>query len=84
MWVTGVATANEIAPEGLGATAQGLFSGVFFGLAGVIGGLTGGVLYENLGAVMMFRWAGMIGLVLALPLLLYQYTRARPPSTYQA
>jgi MFS transporter, PPP family, 3-phenylpropionic acid transporter len=84
MWVTGVAYANEIAPEGLGATAQGLFSGVFFGLAGVIGGLIGGMLYENLGAVMMFRWVGMIGLGLALPLLLYQYTRTRPPSTYQA
>jgi PPP family 3-phenylpropionic acid transporter len=84
MWVTGVATANEIAPEGLGATAQGLFSGVFFGLAGVIGGLIGGVLYENLGAVMMFRWAGILGLGLALPLLLYQFTRARAASTNQA
>ena len=84
MWVTGVASANEIAPEGLGATAQGLFSGVFLGLAGMIGGLIGGILYENLGAVMMFRWAGIIGLGFALPLLLYQYARTRPPNTFQA
>jgi len=83
MWVAGVAYANEIASEGLGATAQGLFSGVLLGMAGTIGGLTGGLLYENLGAAMMFRWAGIIGLGLALPLLGYQYARTRLPSTVQ-
>lgn len=83
MWVAGVAYANEIAPEGMGATAQGLFSGVQLGLAGMIGGLIGGLLYENLGAAMMFRWAGIIGLGLALPLLFYQYARTRLPGTIQ-
>ena len=72
MWVAGVAYANQIAPKGMGTTAQGLFSGVQFGLAGMVGGLIGGLLYENLGAVLMFRWVGVIGLALAIPLLLYQ------------
>jgi len=70
MWVAGVSYANKIAPQGMGATAQGLFSGVQLGLAGTFGGLIGGVLYENLGAVMMFRWVGMIGLAAVLLFLL--------------
>ena len=83
MWVAGVAYANQIAPKGMGATAQGLFSGVQFGLAGMAGGLIGGLLYENLGAVIMFRWVGIIGLALAIPLLLYQFVKAGPHGTVQ-
>jgi PPP family 3-phenylpropionic acid transporter len=70
MWVAGVSYANKIAPKGMGATAQGIFSGVQFGLAGIFGGLIGGWLYEDIGAVMMFRWVGIIGLTLAISLLL--------------
>jgi len=70
MWIAGVSYANKIAPQGMGATAQGLFSGVQLGLAGTFGGLIGGLLYENLGAVMMFRWVGMIGLAAVLLFLL--------------
>jgi PPP family 3-phenylpropionic acid transporter len=74
MWVAGVSYANEIAPKGMGATAQGLFSGVQLGLAGTFGGLVGGLLYENLGAAMMFRWVGMIGLAALIPFLLLGMT----------
>ena len=67
MWVAGVSYASALAPAGLGATAQGLFAGVNFGLGGAVGGLIGGVLYERLGPVMMYRWAGLwvlLGLLL--------------------
>ncbi len=63
MWVAGVSYADSLAPEGLGATAQGLFSAVLFGLGGIAGGLIGGLLYDELGAVAMFRWAATFALV---------------------
>ena len=59
MWVAGVSYASGLAPEGLGATAQGLFTGVNFGLGGAAGALIGGVLYEQLGPLGMYRWAGI-------------------------
>jgi PPP family 3-phenylpropionic acid transporter len=67
MWMAGVAYANELAPDGLGATAQGLFSGVTMGLGSACGAMTGGWLYEYFGCVSMFRWAGtgmFFGLIL--------------------
>ena len=59
MWVAGVSYASGLAPAGLGATAQGLFTGVNFGLGGAAGALIGGVLYEQLGPLGMYRWAGI-------------------------
>jgi len=55
MWVAGVSYADEIAPPGLGATAQGLFSGVFMGIATAIGAFLGGVLYQDFGGAIMYR-----------------------------
>ncbi len=63
MWAAGVAYANEIAPEGMGATAQGVFSGVAFGLRAALGALVGGLLYDGLGPVGMFRWGAVSALV---------------------
>ncbi len=60
MWVAGVANADALAPEGLGATAQGMFSAVTFGIGAATGALLGGLLYEDLGAIPMFRTAGVI------------------------
>ncbi|MEZ4620514.1 MAG: major facilitator superfamily domain-containing protein 6 [Caldilineaceae bacterium] len=58
MWVAGVSYANRAAPLGMGATAQGLLSGVSMGLAGAIGAVTGGYLYEAVGPAATFGWAG--------------------------
>jgi len=55
MWVAGVSYADEIAPPGLGATAQGVFSGVFMGVAMAIGTFLGGVLYQDFGGAIMYR-----------------------------
>ncbi|MCJ7624021.1 MAG: MFS transporter [Anaerolineaceae bacterium] len=55
MWVAGVAYANEIAPPGYGAIAQGLLSGVFMGVATASGTLLGGILYQDFGGAIMYR-----------------------------
>lgn len=62
MWVAGVSYADSMAPKGLAATAQGLFSGVLFGLGGIAGALIGGLVYDGSGAVVLFRWAAAAAL----------------------
>ncbi len=54
MWVAGVSYANEIAPPGLGATAQGLFATTTFGISVGIGSLLAGMLYQAWGGRMMY------------------------------
>jgi PPP family 3-phenylpropionic acid transporter len=66
LWVAGVSYANEVAPKGLGATAQGLFTGMTMGLGSAGGALLGGTLYDTLGSTMMFRVAAscvLLGLI---------------------
>jgi MFS family permease len=66
LWVAGVSYANEVAPKGMGATAQGLFAGVTMGLGSAVGALLGGIFYDTLGPTLMFRVAGscvIVGLV---------------------
>ncbi len=62
MWAAGVAYANEIAPPGLGATAQGVFNGTVLGLGTALGAFTGGYIYEASGAVSAFQLAGWASL----------------------
>ena len=54
-----IAYAKAIAPDGLGATAQGMLSAVSAGLASAFGAVAGGALYESLGAVATFRIASI-------------------------
>jgi len=65
-WVAGVSYAREIAPPGMGATAQSLFQGAFFGLGGSVGALVGGVLYQEVGSALLFRWMALVVLAAAL------------------
>lgn len=60
MWAASVAYASQIAPKGLGATAQGLLSSVCFGLAMAAGGVLGGLLYEQVGLFAMYGWTAVI------------------------
>ncbi len=63
MWVAAVNYANQQAPAGLGATAQGVLSGMSMGLAGVVGALIGGFLYDSVGPAAMFGWGGAMVLL---------------------
>jgi PPP family 3-phenylpropionic acid transporter len=63
LWVAGVSYANEVAPKGMGATAQGLFTGMSMGLGAAAGAILGGTLYDNFGPNVMFRTAAAIVLV---------------------
>ena len=56
MWVAGVSYANQSAPPGLGATAQGLFNGVYMGIGSATGAMIGGILYQEFGGAIMYRY----------------------------
>lgn len=78
-WAAGVSYARQIAPTGLGATAQSLFSGTFFGLGGAVGALAGGVLYQVVGSALLFRWVALV--VLAAALFFYWTGKAKKAET---
>ena len=68
MWSAGVAYADEHAPAGLKATAQGLLGAVSFGIGSAVAGFVGGPLLESIGGRGMFLVFGiiiLIGLALA-------------------
>ena len=56
----GVADADAAAPPGLGATAQGLFSGTTFGLGSALGGFVGGPAYVAFGFARLFSALGWL------------------------
>jgi PPP family 3-phenylpropionic acid transporter len=62
LWVACVSLASEIAPPGLGTTAQGVLNSVHFGLGGAIAGLVGGMISERLGFGVLFLFAAAAGL----------------------
>ena len=67
MWISGVALARRLAPAGLGATAQGLFSSVSTGLGGAVGAVVGGWIFGAIGPAGAFRTAAVL-LALVAPL----------------
>lgn len=62
LWTAGVLHAANLAPKGLGSTAQGIFSGTLFGVSGVAGALLGGLLLDWVGPAAMYGIAGSITL----------------------
>lgn len=59
----GVTLADELAPEGLKATAQGLYGAVMGGVGVASGAVLGGWIYEHYGAPATFRVMGAVALV---------------------
>ncbi len=79
MWVSVVNFANRFAPPGMKATAQGVTTGILFGLSSFIGALLSGVLYEAVGPSTMFL---LYGILLAVAtVLLWVMTRSDRTST---
>ena len=60
MWAAGVHYANEIAPQGLSASAQALYNAIFLGLGGIISGSMGGIIYSKWGASVLFLMAALM------------------------
>jgi PPP family 3-phenylpropionic acid transporter len=66
-WVGAVNYAREIAPHGLGASAQALFAASFFGLGGIVGALLGGWLFTRFGPPVMYQTGAgltLLGLII--------------------
>jgi PPP family 3-phenylpropionic acid transporter len=61
--VAAVSYANEIAPEGMKATAQGLVGATMFGFGAAAGGAAAGLLREGVGSQVMFLLIGIIVLL---------------------
>lgn len=63
LWMAGVSFANRMAPQGMGATAQGLLSTALLGLGAIAGSLLGGRLLDVGGSSAVFLWAGLLSIV---------------------
>jgi MFS transporter, PPP family, 3-phenylpropionic acid transporter len=63
VYTAGVYFADQVAPPGMKATAQGMFNGTLMGFGSAAGGLLGGVLMDRFSPSAMYAFMG--GLVLA-------------------
>ncbi len=81
-WVAGVAYANEISPQGMKATGQGLLGAMVIGIGSAAGGLGSGLLMGAIGGQGLFLYAGLFVLAsLAVILLAERALRAPRPGS---
>jgi PPP family 3-phenylpropionic acid transporter len=59
-YLAGVQTMDTFVPDGLRATAQGIFASVTFGLGGLVGNALAGLLYEPLGMDRLYMVAAVL------------------------
>jgi MFS family permease len=60
IWVAGVTYANEHAPIGMNATAQGVFGSVLMGFGAATGNFLGGFLIDSRGTQFMYMFFGVL------------------------
>jgi MFS transporter, PPP family, 3-phenylpropionic acid transporter len=60
IWVAGVTYANEHAPVGMNATAQGVFGSVLMGFGAATGNFFGGLLIDAYGSRFMYLFFGIL------------------------
>ncbi|MEI6290700.1 MAG: MFS transporter, partial [Chloroflexota bacterium] len=76
-WMAGVAFIGEHAPEGMNATAQGIFSAAVFGIGTSFGGYMGGSLLGSIGARGMFQVFGLSTTIIVVIIFLSQKLMSR-------
>ena len=59
-YLAGVQTVDALVPDGLRATAQGVFASITFGLGGFVGNTLAGLLYESLGMARLYMLAAAL------------------------
>jgi PPP family 3-phenylpropionic acid transporter len=84
MWMAGVSYADEHAPAGMSASAQGLFGATVYGFGAAIGGFAGGLLLSNLGGRGMYLICGLVVLVTVLVVSLIQSRSSLQPESLPA
>lgn len=76
LWVASVVYVSQIAPSGLGATAQAAMGVTLFGAAGALGGILGANVYEASGPAAVFQVGAFTALLgLGCFLLVERYAR---------
>ena len=73
--VAGVTIARELAPAGMGTTAQALFTSTSMGAGGIAGALLGGILYRYMTVTRVYLFAGLAEIAIAAIFLLERRRR---------